>query len=189
MRVKTMQSELHATEPAEYRERDQENCFDLSAADAVWIGVALLHYSRPSQAQFTNEEIVNSVLKHHLTKATEKSIRQHVLQHCVAESKPQPNRSCMLHATRDSHRRIFHDWEDQPHPARRGAPTHPEWDKLPAQYAYLRQWYEQRRKQNTAAMSSQDPLLDLIGSGSEIWNGKDADAYVAGLRAGWSDAE
>jgi hypothetical protein len=45
------------------------------------------------------------------------------------------------------------------------------------------------RDEKTATMSSQDPLLDLIGSGSEIWNGKDADAYVANLRAGWSDAE
>jgi hypothetical protein len=184
-----MQSALRATEPAKCEEQAQDNNYDLSVADAVWIGMALLHHSRPSQAQFTNEEIVNSVVKHHLTKAAEKSIRQHVLQHCVAESKPQPNRSCMLHATRDSHRRIFHDWEDQPHPARRGAPTHPAWESLPAQYAYLRQWYENMRDEKTATMSSQDPLLDLIGSGSEIWNGKDADAYVANLRAGWSDAE
>ncbi len=182
-----MQSTLGTIEASESEYPMQEN-FDLSVADAVWIGVALLHNSRPSQAQFTNDEIVSSVLKHRLTKATEKSIRQHVIQHCVAECKPQPNRSCMLHATRDSHRRIFHDWEDQPHPERRGAPTHPVWENLPAQYAYLQQWYEERRNKRTSEMSRQDPLLDLIGSGSEIWTGHSADDYVTNLRAGWSEA-
>jgi len=32
-----------------------------------------------------------------------------------------------------------------------------------------------------------DPLLDLVGSGREVWNGQAADEYVHALRDQWSD--
>src|ERR1700733_1354909 len=117
-----MQSAIE-TESSEFVRQENDN-FGLKVADAVWVGTALLTRDRDAQAQFSNEEIVASVLKHRLTGAAEKSIRQHVVQHCVAEYKPQPNRSRMLHATSSTHRRLFHDWEDIYHPAREGTPTH-----------------------------------------------------------------
>jgi len=158
----------------------------LTIADAVWVGMALLHYRRPAQDSFPKQEIVDSVLAHALTKADIKSIKQHVNQHCVANCKPQPNRSRMLYATSETHRRLFFDG-DRYDPARQGSPTHPEWVSLPAEYAHLREWYESFRLNHPAPVAD-DPLLALIGAGSDIWKHEHADEYVANLRSNWGDA-
>lgn len=162
----------------------------LTVADAVWVGVALLHQRCDKRSQFSIEEIVDSVVANNLTSATRTSIRQHVTQHCVANRKAQPNRSRMLYATReigdpgDTHRRIFRDCDlGRSHPDRKDAPTHPVWERLPERYAYLRDWYEIERKKGSAP--EVDPLLALAGTGSGLWDGRSADEYVASLREGW----
>lgn len=155
----------------------------LTVADAVWISTALLHRQRPAQSQFSTEEIVASVEANHLTRGSSKSIWQHVNQHCVANRKPQPNRARMLYATGGGHRRLFRQG-DRYDLAREGAPTHPDWNKLPAEYADLRYWYETVWSTATE-LSVHDPLLDLAGTGPDMWNGQTADAYVASLREGW----
>lgn len=171
---------------------DSPHNLDLAVADAVWIGVALLHRKYSNRAQFSIDEIVDSVVTNRLTDKPRTTVRQHVVQHCVANRKAQPNRSCMLYATReegdsgDTHRRIFRDCDvARVHPDRRGAPTHPNWEKLPKQYADLRDWYEMEREKSSPKL--EDPLLALAGTGKGMFGDQGADAYVNALRAGWDD--
>ena len=155
--------------------------YDLTVADAVWVGTALLHELNPKRTEFATEEIVECVRQKRLTKGAYKSIWQQVNQHCVANRKPQPNRSCMLYALGQGNRRLFRSG-DMPVEGRKGAPTHPEWDKLPAQYRDLRRWYEEEWN-GAAAGAENDPLLALIGT----WKWETADEYVARLRSDWGD--
>jgi hypothetical protein len=152
----------------------------LKVADAVWVGTALLQ-EKDEDAVFSTEDIVSSVQRHHLTRGTFKSVWQHVNQHCVSNRPPQPNRICMLTATGKGYRRLFRPG-DKVNEERKGAPTHPEWDVLPKQYQYLRNWYEEWAQ--LSAGETQDPLLELVGT----WKDEAADDYVAHLRENWSDS-
>jgi hypothetical protein len=152
----------------------------LKVADAVWVGTALLQ-KKHENAVFSTEDIVSSVQEHRLTKGTFKSVWQHVNQHCVSNRPPQPNRICMLTATGKGYRRLFRPG-DKVNEERKGAPTHPEWDVLPKQYQYLRNWYEEWAQ--LSAGETRDPLLELVGT----WKDEPADDYVAHLRENWSDA-
>jgi hypothetical protein len=156
---------------------------DLTVADAVWIGTALLHQQEHSEGPFSTETIAAFVENHHLTKGARKSIWQHVNQHCVANRKPNPNRACMLFAMGGGDRRLFRD-TDRSHPERMGGRTHPDWEKLPKEYAHLRKWYETVWN-TTSTLPEIDPLLVLAGKGRGMWNGQSPDEYVASLREGW----
>ena len=158
---------------------------DMTVADAVWIGTALLH--QQSAGPFPTETIVAFVENQKLTRRVRKSIWQHVNQHCVANRKAQPNNTCMLFATGGGNRRLFRD-SDHPHPDRKDGRTHPAWEKLPPQYAYLRHWYETVWNISPPQPTS-DPLLDLIGTGSHIWKDEHADEYVERLRSNWGDTQ
>lgn len=184
-----MSAVLEKTKPASL---GSDKGFGLTVADAVWVGVAILHRKFEKRSQFSIDEIVESVVTNHLTSGTRTSVRQHVVQHSVANRKAQPNRSCMLYATRevgdpgDTHRRIFRDCDvNRIHPARRGAPTHPVWGNLPKQFADLRDWYETDRKKGSEQVT--DPLLALAGTGRGMFGDQGADAYVNSLRDGWGD--
>ena len=160
-----------------------ENC-DLTAADAVWVGTATLHHEFPNEIGFPTETIVNRVTELRLTRREQKTVWQHVNQHCVANRKPMPNRSRMLFALGKGERRLFRNG-DRGVPEREGAPTHPKWSDLPEKYRYLEQWYEEWGQ--PARYAEEDPLLKLVGSGIEIWKDKHADEFVASLREGWGD--
>jgi hypothetical protein len=164
-------------------EQPGQTALELTVADAVWIAAALLHHSTQSEGPFSTEDIAAAVQNRHLTNGAPKSIWQHVNQHCVANRKPQPNRACMLFAVGQGNRRLFRD-SDRPHPEREGGRTHPAWDKLPPQYAFLQHWYE--TKWNKAPeVPVHDPLLALAGAGHGMWNGQTPDDYVTSLREGW----
>jgi hypothetical protein len=155
----------------------------LKVADAVWIGAALLQeQSADPNSNFSTEDIVEKVQGLRLTSGTRKSIWQHVNQHCVANRKPQPNRSCMLYATGRGNRRLYRT-TDVPHEERRGGATHPAWDVLPAQYRYLESWYAEWDGAHVA--SGEDPLLAIVGSGRGFFGDVGADAYVSSLRQDW----
>lgn len=160
---------------------DRKEPDELKVADAVWVGTAWLHKDHPERESFTTEEIVSFVSWKRLTKGAEKSIWQHVNQHCVANRKPQPNRVRMLIALGEGKRRLFREG-DKSDPGRDGAPTHPKWEDLPTQYQYLRQWYEEEWN-GSIAKTAVDPLLGLIGT----WKDAPADEYVASLRHGWNE--
>jgi hypothetical protein len=151
---------------------------DLTVADAVWVGTALLHQRHNNSEPLSTADIVHFVESQRLTKGAFKSIWQHVSQHCVANRPPQPNRACMLFATGQGNRRLFRDG-DRVDPERVGGRTHPNWDELPSQFADLRQWYE--TVWNTHDPQD-DPLLAVIGTGREIWADQHADEYIAELR-------
>jgi hypothetical protein len=174
------------TASAELVKKDEEkasNC-DLKVADAVWIGTALLHEKQPEyKGGFATEDIVAFVSDKRLTKGAYKSIWQHVNQHCVANRPPQPNRARMLFALVGGNRRLFRsDDKSKSDPGREGAPTHPQWDQLPAQYQYLKQWYEEW--DGAVRNDIVDPLLDLMGT----WKNEHADEYVARLRENWGES-
>jgi hypothetical protein len=157
----------------------------LTVTNAVWIATALLHKTYPARAAFKRDEIVKLVLKLALTEGEEGSIQQHVRQHSVANKKPQPNTVCMLFDPGAGLRRLFRTG-DEVYPGRNAARTHPKWNELPEQYAYLVRWYQE--EWNSARSSAEvDPLLALIGSGKDIWKDEHADEYVARLRSNWGD--
>src|SRR5260370_20416932 len=94
----------------EKRSESADKVGNLTVADAVWVGTALLQRKMGRDGWdkgFTTDHIVNFVRQQHLTSGTEKSIWQHVNQHCVANRKPQPNRSRMLFALGGGIRRLF----------------------------------------------------------------------------------
>jgi hypothetical protein len=160
-----------------------ENC-DLTVADAVWIGTATLHQELPDANSFPTETIVSRVMELRLTRREQKTVWQHVNQHCVANRKPMPNRSRMLFALGKGERRLFREG-DRSVPEREGAPTHPKWSDLPEKYRHLEHWYEEWSR--PARSTEEDPLLKLVGSGAEIWKDTHADEFVASLREGWGD--
>ena len=165
-------------------ERNSIENYDLTVADAVWVGTAVLHQEFPNEVAFPTETIVTRVIGLRLTRGGQKTIWQHVNQHCVANRKPMPNRSRMLFALGKGDRRLFREG-DRSDPQREGAPTHPKWNTLPEKYRYLEQWYEEWSR--PARSVEEDPLLKLVGSGTEIWRGTHADEFVASLREGWGD--
>jgi hypothetical protein len=180
LRRRTM---ILATAPTAGQQEIAENA-DLTVADAVWVGTALIHRKMKSAGPFSTDDIVSFVQMEHLTKGAPKSIRQHVNQHCVANRKAQPNRACMLWAASGGKRRLFREG-DCPHPERKGGRTHPEWDKLPAKYADLRQWYETVWNKPSEHTQVIDPLLELADTGHGMWGTGSADDYVNSLRSGW----
>jgi hypothetical protein len=157
---------------------------DLTVADAVWIATAVLQHRAGDDRSFPTETIVQSAVNLRLTKGAFKSIWQHVNQHCVANRKRQPNRACILFATGNGDRRLYRNG-DRIDPERSGGRTHPDWDKLPAEYAYLRQWYETLWNKPSEHTQVIDPLLELAGTGAGMWGTGSADDYVNSLRSGW----
>lgn len=173
-----------ATEEKVLKPADVSENADLNVADAVWVGTAILHHRNQSDGPFSTERIVESVQINHLTKGAYKSIWQHVNQHCVANRKPQPNRACLLTATGSGNRRLFRDG-DRVNPERMGGRTHPDWEKLPAKYAYIREWYGTVWNKPSEVAQMIDPLLDLAGTGKGLWGNGTVDDYVNSLRSGW----
>ncbi len=162
---------------------------DLTVAEAVWIGTALLQKKAGAENRnvgFDTGTIVVHVFSLRLTKGQYKSIWQHVNQHCVANRPPHQNRTRMLFAQGRGFRRLFREG-DRSDEGRRDAPFHPEWHKLPPEYQYLQHWFEEEWN-IPAPDGSEDPLLAAMGSGAELWKHEHADEYVSRLRADWGDS-
>jgi hypothetical protein len=151
----------------------------LTAADAVWIATATLHQRKPGVDGFSVEEIVAEAVQQKLTHALAKTIYQHVLQHCVANRPPNPNRSRMLYEFGDGYRRLFRA-DDRYDSARAGSATHPKWSALPLAFKDLQSWYEEKWNART-----EDPLLSLIGSGKHLWKDESGDEFLSRLRSNW----
>jgi len=149
----------------------------LTVASAVWVATALLHQREPGRESFAIDEIVAEVMRLELTSGLDKSVKAHVMQHCVSNKKPDPNRACILFEPRRGLRRLFRPG-DEVYAGKDVNRTHPDWEDLPAEYGGLRDWYE---REWIGASSLVDPLLALAGT----WTGERADAYVSALRAGW----
>ncbi len=156
--------------------------FELKVADAVWIATALLHCEHPDhdESGFPIEDIIRRVQRERLTRRQWPTIYQHVNQHCVANRKPDPNRSRVLYSAGGRNRRLWRIG-DPYDPARDGAPSKP--SHVPSKYAHLLEWYEHWNRKY--AGHAEDPLLALVGSGTHIWASEHADDYVNRLREEW----
>lgn len=161
----------------------------LRVADEVWIATALLHREHPERQDFSISEIVDRAEREMLAKPLRPGVRIHVTVHCVAGLAPNPGRYCMLHATVSGRRRLWRVG-DPVHPARVGAKTTPAADETPEAYRHLLDWYRRDYVPTHAAgrdsVPAIDPLLELRGSGSEVWAEETPDAYVERLRSDWS---
>lgn len=161
----------------------------LRVADEVWIVAALLHREQPERDDFSIGEIVDRAEREMLAKPLRPGVRIHVTVHCVAGLAPNPARYCMLHATSPGRRRLWRPG-DPVHPARVGAKTTPAADEIPEAYRHLLDWYRREYAPARAAGRDEtapvDPLLELRGSGAEIWSDEHADDYVERLRSDWS---
>ena len=158
----------------------------LKVADEVWIVMALLHRKHAERFDFSIEEIMQSAREmwRESTGPLRPGFYVHVVQHCVANRRPNPGRYRMLVETAPGRRRLFRPG-DYYHPEREGAKTTPSREHLPYGYNGLLSWY--RDWCSVAAKSSpkEDPLLALRGDGKDLWADEHADEYVRRIREGW----
>lgn len=160
----------------------------VKVATETWIAIALLHREHPERPDFTISEIVDRAEHEKLTPRLRPGVRVHATSHCVAELPPSPARICMLHASGPGRRRLFRPG-DPIHPARAGGKTVPGEADLPEAYRALLTWYEREylvAARCESAGEAHDPLLDLRGSGRELWADEHADEYIERLRSDWS---
>jgi len=160
----------------------------IRVADECWIATALLHREHPDREDFTISEIVERAEREVLATPLRPGVRVHVTVHCVAALEPNPGRYCMLHATARGRRRLWRSG-DPVYAARVGAKITPAPEEIPEAYRPLLDWYRREFAPASAGRggaTAPDPLLELRGSGADIWSGEHADDYVARLRSDWS---
>jgi len=153
----------------------------LKVADEVWIATALLHRERPGEADFSTEEIVERVARERLAEQVRPGIYVHVVQHCVANRRPNPGRYRMLFETSQGRRRLFRPG-DSYDPSREGGKTTPNPGEIPEEYAPLLDWYREWCSAVARVYHTTDPLLALVGTGKKLWADEHADEYVNRLR-------
>lgn len=161
----------------------------IRVADEVWIATALLHREHPEREDFSISEIVERAEREMLAKPLRPGVRVHVTVHCVAGLAPNPGRYCMLHATTSGRRRLWRAG-DPIHPERVGAKVVPAAEEIPEAYRHLLDWYRSEYAPPGSARRGRapapDPLLELRGSGAQMWADEHADEYVDRLRTDWS---
>lgn len=155
----------------------------IKVADQVWVVTALLHREQPEREDFSVEEIMARARREPIAQPFRSSFHVHLIQHCVANRRPNPGRWRMLVETGPGRRRLYRPG-DPCDLAREGARAQPEAGDLPAEYRELLAWY--RDAYARPGEPGEDPLLALRGSGQALWADEPPDAYVARLRAGWA---
>src|SRR5688572_20505319 len=114
----------------------------IGVADEVWVAAALLQRDFPKRPDFKIQEIVERVEKEGLHPELRPGVYVHVVQHCVANRRPNPGRYRMLYETRPKHRRLFLPGDDW-HTDRKDGRMRPAADALPEKYRDLLEWYDQ----------------------------------------------
>jgi hypothetical protein len=82
-------------------------------------------------------------------------------------------------------RRLFRAG-DAYHPDREGGKMAPGPGDLPARYRYLLDWYASEYAGSQEVKPTVDTVLQLRGSGRDLWADEEPDAYVQRLREGWA---
>lgn len=157
---------------------------ELKVADEVWIAAALLHQENPGKADFAVEDIVERARMEKLTEALRPGVYIHAQMHCVANRAPNPGRYRMLFETRPGYRRLFCPG-DGFDPRRDGSKTVPQEAEIPEKYRPLLQWYRDWSKGQSRNSSRFAALLELEGSGRDLWSNENTDAYINRLREEW----
>src|SRR5262245_2610730 len=155
----------------------------VKVADQVWLVVALLHREHADRDDFTIEEILARARREPVSRPLRPGFHVHVVQHCVANRRPNPGRWRMLVETGPGRRRLYRG-TDPCHPAREGARTQPEAGHVPVEYRELLGWYRTDFVRRPQTPRGPDPLLALRGSGRGLWADEPADSYVRRLREG-----
>jgi hypothetical protein len=153
-------------------------------ADEAWIATALLHRENPSQPDFEVQEIVERAAREGIGGPIRPGLYVHVVQHCVANRPPNPGRYRMLFETNPGRRRLFRKG-DSYHPGREGSKVTPDPADMPYGYGGLLAWYRDWSYAAMESSSEADPLLQLAGSGKNLWSDETSDEYVRRLREGW----
>jgi hypothetical protein len=156
----------------------------IKVADEVWLAVCRLHRQHPDLADFSIEEIMESVSSQNLHGSVRPGVYVHIVQHCVSNRPPNPARYRMLFETAPGRRRLFREG-DPSHPNRDGGKIVPASEDLPQGYEGLLAWYRDWSATFSKQFAQNDPLLGLRGSGKNLWSGEHADDYVRRLREGW----
>jgi hypothetical protein len=157
---------------------------ELKVADEVWIATALLHTENPSCGDFAVEEIVKRARKEKISEVLRPGVYIHAQMHCVANRAPNPGRYRMLFETRPGHRRLY--CPSDPFDTRRdGSKTVPAATDIPERYRPLLEWYKQWCKSQSRDSSRFAALLELEGSGKDLWGGENADEYINRMREEW----
>ncbi len=90
----------------------------------------------------------------------------------------------MLYATSDHKRRLRLQGDDI-HPERTGK-IFPNFDDVPPKYRELIEWARKRYNKGRATpVHWLDGVLQMFGTGKDVWKGEDPDEYVRKLREGW----
>ncbi|MGH9468572.1 MAG: hypothetical protein ACRD1Y_14570 [Terriglobales bacterium] len=150
-------------------------------ADEAWVATATLQREKPEAEDFSVREIWDRAQKLGFKRV---GVFQHIQQHDVANRKPNPGRYRMLVETRRGRRRLYREG-DPYDPRREGAKIAPSSSDLAAAWQDLLPWYADWSRQKRPLS---DPLLELWGSGRELWRGEDPDAYVERVRQGWEES-
>jgi len=164
--------------------KSSETLVTIKVSVETWIATALLHCDNPQRGDFTINEIVERALKENLNGRLRPGVRIHATLHCVANFAPNPARYRMLFSTGRSTRRLFRPG-DSYDPGREGGKILPEVVEVPEEYRYLLDWYHSEYAGIGSKQAPKSSILALRGLGRDIWDGEDADSYVARLREGW----
>ena len=156
----------------------------VKVADEVWIATALLHRENPRRPEFEVSEIVERAEAEGISAKLRPGVYVHALQHCVANRPADPARYRMLFETSEGRRRLFR-YPDAYHFSREEGKIVPEKADIPAKYHALVDWYSSHYQLSREALIHSDPLLQLAGSGKELWANEHADEYVRRLREEW----
>lgn len=155
----------------------------LNVANEVWVAAALLHRENPSRSGFKRQEILARAGELHPGAPCRAGVQAHISGHCVATTKPSPNRHRMLHRNPDKSYRLFREG-DPYHPGRQDGKTRPDREALPETYRYLVDWYESEYSPHRPRTLEEDPLMRLKGLGKDVWRSLGGgDAVIRWLRS------
>src|SRR5579862_655952 len=160
----------------------------IRVADEAWLALALLHSEHPDRDSFSAREILDRVKAEQVTPELRPGVQVHIYLHNVANVEPNSAKYRMFYKLAGDTYRLYRP-TDPAHPGRKGKMT-PDREELPGKYHYLLDWYEREySNKHSAAKEEDDPILQMVGVGKEIWADTNADEYVQNLRSDWYGAK
>lgn len=174
----------------------EQTITEMLLADRIWIAVAMLHRQLPEREGFTKDEIRQKLRESGLMDGLKPgSVAAHLKEHMVANVPTTSTKYRMLHKTDRDLLRLFRPGDPvdpsrhSRHPQRDSRPplkSKPRREEIPVEFLPLLDWYSAwciERAPNSGVVNyDDDPLVQLIGSGREIWADEHADDYVNRLR-------
>jgi hypothetical protein len=157
---------------------------NIAVADEVWIATALLTRELPEREDFSVQEILDRLSRENIYGHVRAGVRAHISAHCCANKPPQPSKIRMLTDTGRDRRRLYRP--DDPHHPDRTGPTMPGAEDIPVNYRELIDWWKEKTQAaNGKPESLLEALRKLRDAGPQVWQGVQADEYVAALRKDW----